>query len=180
MTTSSPVDSPAPSLDGEPRGAAHVDDDPLAERLYERERQKWTWDVRTDDGLALDSRDLRQRRSDWVRDLISIGDSRISESLSERLSAAVLSCSLVDALAAVDQTASWASHGALTAAVAMPSWPHEAVGGFLAILLVFRTDQAYGESERASERADERRSARAKRKRACKCEREGSTEGASA
>jgi predicted membrane chloride channel (bestrophin family) len=26
----------------------------------------------------------------------------------------------------------------------VPGWPHELVGGFLAILLVFRTDQAYG------------------------------------
>jgi hypothetical protein len=26
---------------------------------------------------------------------------------------------------------------------AVPGWPHELVGGFLSILLVFRTDQAY-------------------------------------
>ena len=28
----------------------------------------------------------------------------------------------------------------------IPGWPHELVGGFLSILLVFRTDQAYDRS----------------------------------
>jgi putative membrane protein len=140
-------DNPVP-LDpyGELSRALHErrGDDLLAEVLYERPRGPSTVDLRTDDGIALDARDLRQRRSDWLRDLLSIGSSRILESLSERLVAILLWSLLVLGAVEID---GWGVGPVpclhLREVLAIPAWPHEAGCGLLAILLVFRTDQAY-------------------------------------
>lgn len=117
--------------------------DPLAERPYERARKEWTYDLKTDDGIALDARDLRERRSDWLRDLLSIGNSRILDSLSERLVAVSVWNLLVTVLVEADRLSPLGFTLRLAERLSLPSWPLEAGSGLLAILLVFRTDQAY-------------------------------------
>ncbi|KAG8468076.1 hypothetical protein KFE25_007128 [Diacronema lutheri] len=117
--------------------------DLLAERPFVRPPRPWSYELRTDDGILLDARDLRERRSDWLRDLLSIGNSRILDSLSERLVVILLWSVFVTALVELDRVAPLGHSAGLATALAMPSWPLEAVSGLLAILLVFRTDQAY-------------------------------------
>ncbi|KAJ1636702.1 hypothetical protein T492DRAFT_835116 [Pavlovales sp. CCMP2436] len=119
-------------------------DDFLADNPYTRPRECWSFDLVTDDGIALDARDLRSIRSDWLLDLLSIGDSRILESLSERLVANLLWTFFVLAVVLLDASPPWGLPSlGLRASLAIPSWPLEAGCGLLAIVLVFRTDQSY-------------------------------------
>ena len=93
----------------------------------------------TDDGLRLSGAEMREARSNWVRDIMSTGRSRVLTKISSRLAVSVLVASTVAAVS------NWSPEGSWWLEVfQVPGWPHELVGGFLAILLVFRTDQAYG------------------------------------
>jgi len=93
----------------------------------------------TDDGLRLSGAEMREARSNWVRDIMSTGRSRVLTKISSRLAVSVLVASTVAAVS------NWSPEGSWWLEVfKVPGWPHELVGGFLAILLVFRTDQAYG------------------------------------
>lgn len=103
----------------------------------------WTWETSTNDrGLPLNSPDLRDRRANWLRDLLAIGKSRVLRNIAERLFGTTVWSVLVAALFAADRELPFASH-ALWNIGPLPSWPHEAVASFLSILLVFRTDQAH-------------------------------------
>lgn len=93
----------------------------------------------TDDGLRLSGAEMREARSNWVRDLMSTGQSRVLTKVSSRLAVSVIIASLVAAVSNWSPKDSW-----WLEFFQVPGWPHELVGGFLAILLVFRTDQAYG------------------------------------
>lgn len=93
----------------------------------------------TDDGLRLSGAEMREARSNWVRDLMSTGQSRVLTKVSSRLAVSVIIASLVAAVSNWSPKDSW-----WLEFFEVPGWPHELVGGFLAILLVFRTDQAYG------------------------------------
>ena len=95
-------------------------------------------DLTTDDGLLLSGEQLLEARTNWVRDLLSTANSRLLQRISGRLSfVAAWSAAMSFAWVAAPQD--WG----LREALAAPAWPHELVGGFLSILLVFRTDQAY-------------------------------------
>lgn len=102
----------------------------------------WRSELVTDDGLRLNEPDLREKRSNWLRDLLSIGQSRVLERVAPQLFGTSLWAAFVSVAYEFDRVAEGSSH-LLSDAVQIPSWPHEAVGSFLAILLVFRTDQAY-------------------------------------
>lgn len=92
----------------------------------------------TDDGLRLSGAEMREARSNWVRDIMSTGQSRVLSKISSRLAVTVCMA------AAVAVVSNWSPEGSWWLEVfQVPGWPHELVGGFLAILLVFRTDQAY-------------------------------------
>jgi hypothetical protein len=93
----------------------------------------------TDDGLRLSGAEMREARSNWVRDLMSTGQSRVLIKVSSRLAVSVIIASIVAAVSNWSPKDSW-----WLEFFEVPGWPHELVGGFLAILLVFRTDQAYG------------------------------------
>jgi hypothetical protein len=105
-------------------------------------------DLRTDDGYKITEVTTRfgdvgtRSRSNWVRDLLQTFSSEILNRISQRLTlttawsayiAAVILYGDVLAPEAWDVTQ-----------FRVPGWPHELVGGFLSILVVFRTDQAYG------------------------------------
>ena len=93
-------------------------------------------ELTTDDGLQLSGNLLLEARSNWVRDLLSTGNSLLLRRIADRLGFVglwAISVSLYFALS----PAEWHDF------VHVPAWPHELVGGFLSILLVFRTDQAY-------------------------------------
>ncbi len=105
-------------------------------------------DLRTDDGYKINEVTTRfgdvgtRSRSNWVRDLLQTFSSGILNRIAQRLTittawsayiAAVILYGDVLAPEAWDVTQ-----------FRVPGWPHELVGGFLSILVVFRTDQAYG------------------------------------
>ena len=93
----------------------------------------------TDDGLRLSGAEMRDARSNWVRDIMTTGRSRVLTKISSRLAVSVLIASTVAAISNWSPSGSW-----WLEFFEVPGWPHELVGGFLGILLVFRTDQAYG------------------------------------
>jgi putative membrane protein len=93
----------------------------------------------TDDGLRLSGEEMRQARSNWVRDIMSTGRSRVLSKISNRLAVSTIVAASVAAISNWSPENSW-----WLEIFQVPGWPHELVGGFLAILLVFRTDQAYG------------------------------------
>jgi predicted membrane chloride channel (bestrophin family) len=106
--------------------------------------EPWRWEMRTDDGLQLNESDLRDKRSNWLRDLLSIGNSRVLQRVADRLFGTTLWAAFVAAsYQAEDLLPAESSFRDAMEMLLVPTWPHEAVGGFLAILLVFRTDQAY-------------------------------------
>ena len=95
--------------------------------------------LETDDGLRLSGAEMRDARSNWVRDIMSTGSSRVLSKVSPRLSVSMLVAITVAVISNWSPEGSW-----WLELFQVPGWPHELVGGFLAILLVFRTDQAYG------------------------------------
>jgi len=113
----------------------------LKEEDYEDERISSLFlveELTTDDGLTLSGSDLRDARSNWLLDLVSIGRSLLLARIAGRLGFVTLWATfsaVVLSLAPED----WG----LDKTVHVASWPVELVGGFLSILLVFRTDQAY-------------------------------------
>lgn len=95
-------------------------------------------ELTTDDGLQLTGQDLRDARSNWIRALLSTGDSFVLELVSERLA--------ITTLWAVIMSIIWSiapEEAHLKEVFLVPEWPFELIGGFLSILLVFRTDQSY-------------------------------------
>jgi len=95
-------------------------------------------ELKTDDGLTLSGDLLLEARSNWVRDLLSTGNSLLLRRIADRLGFVglwAICVSLFFSLAPAD----WQ----VNEMIQVPSWPHEIIGGFLSILLVFRTDQAY-------------------------------------
>ncbi|EKX41811.1 hypothetical protein GUITHDRAFT_112228 [Guillardia theta CCMP2712] len=95
-------------------------------------------ELTTDDGLLLSGGLLLEARSNWVRDLMSTGRSLLLRRIADRLGFIGLWSVFVSLLFAFSPD-DWHVHEVLK----VPEWPHELVGGFLSILLVFRTDQAY-------------------------------------
>lgn len=97
-------------------------------------------DLRTDDNLSVSSSAqlLRTARGNWIENILSTGTSRVLARVSQRLGfIAIWSAYLVLVFNVAPQE--WE----IPDLFMVPGWPHELVGGFLAILLVFRTDQAY-------------------------------------
>lgn len=108
--------------------------------------EPWRWSLRTDDGLELNESDLRDKRSNWLRDLLSIGKSRVLLRVADRLFGTTVWAAFVAGIYEAKSLMGMPEDGVVARAMEtllVPTWPHEAVGGFLAILLVFRTDQAY-------------------------------------
>jgi ion channel-forming bestrophin family protein len=95
-------------------------------------------ELTTDDGLLLSGTQLLEARSNWVRDLLTTGRSVLLQRISGRLGF-VGTWATILALVFLYSPQEWHVQDRL----ALPAWPHELVGGFLSILLVFRTDQAY-------------------------------------
>uniref|UniRef100_A0A7S0EUR0 EF-hand domain-containing protein n=1 Tax=Hanusia phi TaxID=3032 RepID=A0A7S0EUR0_9CRYP len=95
-------------------------------------------DLTTDDGLQLWGKELRNARSNWVSDIMTTGRSRVLSKISGRLAISTLWAGSVAVFFAFSPQ-EWK----ISDIFEVPGWPHELVGGFLAILLVFRTDQAY-------------------------------------
>jgi predicted membrane chloride channel (bestrophin family) len=108
-------------------------------------QEPWRWQLRTDDGLKLDASDLREQRSYWLRDLISIGKSRVLIRVADRLFGTTIWSAFIATAYEVERNSPSIDLmlKQMMETLLVPTWPHEAVGGFLAILLVFRTDQAY-------------------------------------
>jgi hypothetical protein len=95
-------------------------------------------ELTTDDGLTLSGDQLLEARSNWVRDLLSTGNSLLLRRIADRLGFVgvwAIAVSLFFTLSPAD----WM----IPERIEVPAWPHELIGGFLSILLVFRTDQAY-------------------------------------
>jgi len=95
-------------------------------------------ELTTDDGLSLSGQTLRNARSDWVLDIMSTGGSLVLDRIAGRLSVVTMWAAVVAGFFTLAPK-EWEVFSAFN----VPGWPHELVGGFLAILLVFRTDQAY-------------------------------------
>lgn len=85
-------------------------------------------------------------------DTFSLSLQRISNRISQRLAATTAWASYVTALVITGDFVAPAVVGPYTS-FQVPNWPHELVGGFLAVLVVFRTNQAYERSVRAFARA---------------------------
>ena len=77
-------------------------------------------------------------RTNWVRDLLSTGNSLLLRRIADRLGFVGIWALLVTLFFALSPP-EWG----VQERISVPAWPHELVGGFLSILLVFRTDQAY-------------------------------------
>jgi len=100
----------------------------------------------TDDGL--DYSFAYQARyggsSAWLTNLVSSSSSRVLTQISGHLSSTIVVAAVI---AVAFQAASVGSLpeplGAAVRACALPSLPHEAVGSIIALLLAFRTGQAY-------------------------------------
>tara|TARA_B100001758_G_C17805059_1_gene301580 strand:- start:3 stop:464 length:462 start_codon:yes stop_codon:yes gene_type:complete len=73
-----------------------------------------------------------------VRDLLSTGNSLLLRRIADRLGFVGIWALLVTLFFALSP-----SEWGVQERISVPAWPHELVGGFLSILLVFRTDQAY-------------------------------------
>lgn len=102
---------------------------------------EWLWRLDTDDGLSCDEPDLRELRANWLRDLLTIGKSRVLARVADRLFGTAVWASAISLAFELDD----ALPGDMSALrfVALPSWPHEAVLALLSILIVFKTDQSY-------------------------------------
>jgi hypothetical protein len=105
-------------------------------------------ELRTDDGFLVTEVTTRfgdlgvPSRSNWVRDLLTTFSSSVLSRISQRLTLTTAWSAYIAAVILYgDQIAPEAWD---VTQFRVPGWPHELVGGFLSILVVFRTDQAYG------------------------------------
>ncbi|EKX39214.1 hypothetical protein GUITHDRAFT_76565 [Guillardia theta CCMP2712] len=95
----------------------------------------------TDDDVLIS--DLTSRsRANWAKDLLSVASSRVLARISQRMTITTAWAAYVTALITWGDYLAPPSWGSFTQ-FTVPGWPHELVGAFLSILLVFRTDQAY-------------------------------------
>lgn len=97
--------------------------------------------LRTDDGFLVSDLTSRSRRN-WAKELLTSFSSRILARVSFRLTITMAWASYVTAVITAGDFIAPAEWGSLTQ-FEVPGWPHELIGGFLAILLVFRTNQSY-------------------------------------
>ena len=112
------------------------------------EKAKLVTDLRTDDGYLVAEVTTRfgdvgtRSRSNWVRSLLQMFSSQILSRISSRL---VLTSAWSAYISAVYLYGSQLADDVWEVTrFDVPGWPFELVGGFLSILVVFRTDQAYG------------------------------------
>jgi hypothetical protein len=131
------MQAPPPVLLSHESASEHTDQNPKPtySPLFLTPIRKLT---QTDDGLTLSGNLLLEARSDWVRDLLSTGNSLLLRRIADRLGFVGLWAILVSMFFTLSP-ADWQ----VEQMIRVPSWPHELIGGFLSILLVFRTDQAY-------------------------------------
>ena len=96
-------------------------------------------ELTTDDGIPV-SQLTDRSRPDWVRELVTTFNSRVLDRIINRMGFTVAWASYVTALITWGDNLAPTEWGGFTQ-FTVPGWPHELVGGFLSILLVFRTDQ---------------------------------------
>ena len=100
-------------------------------------------ELTTDDGIPVSELAFDGgRRSDWVRELLTLFNSKVLSRIVNRMAFTIAWSLAVTTLISIGSRYPDSDMGFLTD-FKIPGWPHELVGGFLAILLVFRTDQAY-------------------------------------
>jgi predicted membrane chloride channel (bestrophin family) len=85
---------------------------------------------------------LNGRRNDWVDELLTLFNSRVLSRIVNRMAFTIAWAIAVTTIIAIGERYPESGLGWFTD-FEIPGWPHELVGGFLSILLVFRTDQAY-------------------------------------
>jgi predicted membrane chloride channel (bestrophin family) len=85
---------------------------------------------------------LNGRRNDWVDELLTLFKSRVLSRIVNRMAFTIAWAIAVTTIIAIGERYPESGLGWFTD-FEIPGWPHELVGGFLSILLVFRTDQAY-------------------------------------
>jgi len=97
-------------------------------------------DLLTDDGIPV-SQLSQTSRFNWWNELLTLWGSRVLERITNRM-AFTIACSI--AVTTFINLGDMPSSGFnYVTEFEIPGWPHELIGGFLSILLVFRTDQAY-------------------------------------
>ena len=98
-------------------------------------------ELTTDDGIPV-SELSSGRRFDWIDELLTLFNSRVLSRIVNRMAFTIAWAIVVTTI--ITLGARYPDMGLdFVADFEIPGWPHELVGGFLAILLVFRTDQAY-------------------------------------
>ena len=85
---------------------------------------------------------LNGRRNDWVDELLTLFKSRVLSRIVNRMAFTIAWAIAVTTIITIGERYPESGLGWFTD-FEIPGWPHELVGGFLSILLVFRTDQAY-------------------------------------
>jgi hypothetical protein len=113
-----------------------LSDEPSTQRVP---ASRLIMNLRTDDGFLV-SELTSQSRGNWAKELITTFSSRILARISFRLTIVMAWASYVTAVITAGDFIAPPEWGSLTQ-FEVPGWPHELIGGFLAILLVFRTDQ---------------------------------------
>jgi len=99
-------------------------------------------ELTTDDGIPVSELALSGRRSNWVMELLTLFNSKVLSRIVNRMAFTIAWSIAVTTTIAI--SARYPDVGLdFFTDFEIPGWPHELVGGFLAILLVFRTDQAY-------------------------------------
>mmetsp|Transcript_40403 Transcript_40403/g.127182 ORF Transcript_40403/g.127182 Transcript_40403/m.127182 type:complete len:654 (-) Transcript_40403:18-1979(-) len=97
-------------------------------------------DLLTDDGIPV-AQLSQTSRFNWWNELLTLWGSRVLERITNRM-AFTIACSI--AVTTFINLGDMPSSGfTYVTEFEIPGWPHELIGGFLSILLVFRTDQAY-------------------------------------
>ena len=99
-------------------------------------------ELTTDDGIPVSDLSLSQRRSDWIAELLTLFNSKVLSRIVNRMAFTIAWAIAVTTVITIGDRYPESALGIFTD-FEIPGWPHEIVGGFLAILLVFRTDQAY-------------------------------------
>jgi len=97
-------------------------------------------ELTTDDGIPV-SELSSTSRPDWWGELLTLFDSRVLNRISLRMTFTIAwSIAIATTITLGHKVEDLEAFTTFD----LPGWPHELVGGFLSILLVFRTDQAYG------------------------------------